>query len=191
MTLFDFIILAIFLISIVVGVIRGFIKEVLSIASWIVAGWLAYNYSVEAGEWLSQFISLGEGGLRTSVGFGALFVGTLFMFAIITYVLTKLLVRAPVKGVDRVLGLATGVVRAMAISAVLLVLLQAFEADDSPYWQDSKFIPHLLPTVGVVKNVFSKLWESDDPEEEIELKEELQNKLIEQGVEQLKNNAKT
>ncbi len=181
MTAFDLLLLAIFIISTVVGVMRGFVKEALSIVSWILAFWLGYSYCVEAGEWLAQFVSLGEGKLRNSAGFGLVFVGTLFVFAIISYAITKLIVRGPIKGVDRVLGIATGVVRAVAISAVLLVLMQALGMNTSKFWQDSKFVPHLMPAVEFTQQVLPKLWQSDEPLKEGELKD----KLIEEGVEQI------
>lgn len=187
MTAFDLVLLAIFIISTVVGVMRGFVKEALSIISWILAFWLGYTYCVQAGEWLAQFASLGEGQIRKSIGFGAVFVGTLFVFAIISYAITKLIVRGPIKGVDRVLGVATGFVRAIAISAVLLVLMQALGVNASAFWKDSKLVPHLMPAVEFTQQVLPKLWQSDEPLQDGELKD----KLIEKGVEQIKAGAST
>ena len=181
MTAFDLLLLAIFLISTVVGVMRGFVKEALSIISWIVAFWLGYTYCVEIGEWIAQYVSLGEGKIRNSAGFGVIFVVTLFAFALITYVITKLIVRGPIKGLDRVLGIATGVVRAVAISAVLLVLMQALGMNSSAFWKESKLVPHLMPAVEYAQSVLPKLWESDEPLKEGELKET----LIKKGVEQI------
>ena len=187
MTAFDFLLLAIFLISTVVGIMRGFVKEALSIVSWIAAFWIGYTYCVEAGEWLAQYVSLGEGRLRNSAGFGLLFVATLFTFAIITYVITKLVVRGPIKGVDRVLGIATGFIRAIAIAAVLLVLMQALGMNSSGFWKESKFVPHLMPAVEFAQKVLPKLWESEEPIKDGELKD----KLIEKGVEQITSGSST
>ncbi len=181
MTGFDLILLAIFAISTLVGVMRGFVKEALSIVSWVVAFWLAYTYCVQAGEWLAQFASLGEGKIRNTAGFALIFVAVVFVFAIISYAITKLIVRGPIKGVDRVLGIATGFVRAIAISAVLLVLMQALGMNTSAFWKDSKLIPHLMPAVEFAQKVLPNLWQSDEPLEDGELKE----KLIEKGVEQI------
>jgi len=187
MTAFDLLLLAIFVISTVVGVMRGFVKEALSIVSWIVAFWLGYTYCVEAGEFLAQYVSLGEGRLRNSAGFGLIFVVILFAFALITYVITKLIVRGPIKGVDRVLGIATGFVRAVAISAVLLVLMQALGMNSSAFWKESKAVPHLMPAVEFAQRVLPRLWESDEPLEDGELKD----KLIEKGVEQITSGTDT
>lgn len=185
MTAFDLVLLAIFIISTVVGVMRGFVKEALSIISWILAFWLGYTYCVEAGEWLAQFASLGEGKIRNTAGFALVFVGTMFVFAIVSYAITKLLVRGPIKGVDRVLGIATGIVRAIAISAVLMVLMQALGMNTSAFWKESKFVPHLMPAVEFAQKVLPKLWQSDEPLEDGELKEKLIEQGIEKGVEQL------
>jgi len=55
---FDWIIAAIFLVSILVGIMRGFIKESLSIISWIVAIWLAFTFCAHAGDFLNQYINI-------------------------------------------------------------------------------------------------------------------------------------
>ncbi|GAA6138421.1 CvpA family protein [Arenicella sp. 4NH20-0111] len=182
MTAFDLILLAIFIISTVVGVMRGFVKEALSIISWILAFWLGYTYCVQAGEWLAQFASLGEGRIRNSAGFALVFIGTLFVFALISYVVTKIVVRGPIKGVDRVLGIATGFVRAIAISAVMLVLMQALGMNSSAFWNESRLVPHLMPAVKFAQQVLPKLWQSDEPLKDGELKD----KLIDKGVEHIK-----
>jgi len=187
MTAFDLVLLAILIISTVVGVMRGFVKEALSIISWILAFWLGYTYCVEAGEWLAQFASLGEGRLRNSAGFGLIFITTLFVFAIISYAITKLIVRGPIKGVDRVLGVATGFVRGVAVAAVLLVLMQALGMNSSDFWKKSKFVPHFMPAVELAQKVLPKLWQSEEPLEDGELKD----KLIEKGVEQMTSGTST
>ena len=79
------------------------------------------------------------------------------------------------------LGIATGVVRAVAISAVLLVLMQALGMNSSAFWKESKLVPHLMPAVEYAQSVLPKLWESDEPLKEGELKET----LIKKGVEQI------
>ena len=66
---FDWIIAAIFLISILVGILRGFVKEILSLTSWILAFWLGNRFCHEAGEFLSGFINIPAEAFRIGAGF--------------------------------------------------------------------------------------------------------------------------
>ncbi|MFT6409099.1 MAG: membrane protein required for colicin V production, partial [Arenicella sp.] len=116
---FDWIIAAIFVVSILVGIFRGFIKESLSLISWILAIWLAFNYCGQAGEFIHQYINIPAPKFREWAGFALVFIATLFIFSVISYIITKIFVRGPIKGVDRVLGLGFGALRGAAIVVAL------------------------------------------------------------------------
>ncbi len=158
---FDWIIAAIFLVSIIVGLFRGFIKESLSITSWIVSIWLAFTFCAEAGEFLHQYIRIPTPKFREWAGFALVFIGALFVFAIISYTITKVFVRGPIKGVDRVLGLGFGAVRAAAIIVALLVVARGFGFDSSDWWQNSKYLSKFEPLMNYVEGLFPEKWQSD------------------------------
>jgi len=151
---FDWIIAAILLVSILVGVLRGFIKESLSLISWILAIWLAFHFCVEVGEFIHQTISIPSPKFREWVGFGAVFISTLFIFAIISYVITKVFVRGPIKGVDRILGIGFGGLRGVAIVVALLVVGRGFGMENTDWWRNSQHIPKFEPFVGAVDELF-------------------------------------
>lgn len=161
MTGIDWIFAAVFVVSVLVGIFRGFVKEVLSILSWIVAIWLAINFSAPAGEWIAQYINIPHQKFREWAGFAAIFIVTLFIFALITYVITKLVVRGPIKGLDRVLGMGTGAVRALAIMVVLLIVARGFNMQTQNWWLQSQFIPHLLPVVDFTERMLPEEWQGD------------------------------
>lgn len=179
---FDWIIAAIVLVSVLVGIFRGFIKESLSLISWILAIWLAFTFCVEAGEFLSQYIDIPNQKFRTWAGFALVFVGTLFLFAVISFVLAKLFVRGPIKGIDRVLGIGFGAVRGGAIVVAFLIVARGLGMTNSDWWQNSKYLPYFLPASHYVEGLFPQGWQSDN------LKDSgLGGKVLEQGIEQLSN----
>jgi len=133
---FDWVIAAILLVSVVVGVMRGFIKEALSLASWVVALWLGITFCHEAGDFIASYINIPADVFRVSAGFALIFIVTLFVFAIITFVITKLFVHGPIKGTDRVLGIAFGAVRAGAIVVAIILVTRGMGLDNSGWWQN-------------------------------------------------------
>jgi len=150
---FDWIIAAVLLVSILVGVFRGFIKESLSLISWILAIWLAFNFCSQAGEFLNQYINIPPQ-FREWAGFALVFISALFIFSIITYVITKIFVRGPIKGVDRVLGIGFGALRGVAIVVALLVVAKGFDLESSDWWQNSKHVDKFEPLIKVAEELF-------------------------------------
>lgn len=158
---FDWIIAAIFLVSILVGVFRGFIKEALSLTSWIVSIWLAFTFCAQAGEFISQSIyHIPTPKFREWAGFALIFIGSLFLFAVISYAITKIFVKGPIKGVDRVLGVGFGAVRAAAIIVALLVVARGFGLNTSDWWSNSQHIAKFEPMMGYVEGLFPEKWQS-------------------------------
>jgi len=139
---FDWIIAAIFLISVVIGVLRGFIREALSIVSWVVALWLAVTYCQPAGEFIATYVNIPADAFRTSAGFALVFVATLFLFSLISFILGKLLVKGAIKGTDRLLGLIFGAVRAAAIVIAVMLLTRGMGLEQSEWLKKSSLLPH-------------------------------------------------
>ena len=165
---FDLIIAGIFLVSVLVGIMRGFIKEALSVTSWIVAIWLGSTFCHEAGDFIAQYFNIPNITFRVWAGFTLIFVSTLFLFAFISYVITKLLVRGPIKSTDRVLGIASGAARAGLIVAALLMVVRGFGMEESDWWQNSKYLPIFLPIADYIEPmIFEQLPDSIDEESPI------------------------
>jgi membrane protein required for colicin V production len=151
---FDWIIAAILVVSILVGIFRGFIKESLSLISWILAIWLAFNFCSQAGEFIHQYINIPAPKFREWAGFALVFVATLFIFSVISYVISKIFVRGPIKGVDRVLGLGFGALRGAAIVVAVLVVARGFGMETSDWWQNSQHISKFEPFMKTVEELF-------------------------------------
>ena len=153
MTGVDIAILLITLISVVVGIMRGFIRESLSVVSWVVAIWLAITYCKEAGEYLSNYVSISTPALQVALGFASVFVICLLVFALVTFLIHKIIVQDAIKGTDRVLGVFFGVFRAVLIVAGLMVLGRGIDMPSSEWWQSSTLIAHLEPAADILQSL--------------------------------------
>ena len=82
MSLVDIVIIVIVIVSLLIGLFRGFIREILSLVSWIGALWLAYVYCTWAAAYLEPYVD--QPPLRIVLAFAAIFVVALITFSIIS-----------------------------------------------------------------------------------------------------------
>ncbi|RBP50973.1 CvpA family protein [Arenicella xantha] len=162
---FDWIIAAIFLVSIIVGLMRGFAKEALSIASWMVSIWLAFTFCTEAGEFINQYIRIPNPSFRDWAGFALIFIGGLIIFALISYAIVKLLIRGPIKGVDRILGLGFGAIRAAAIMVAVVIVGRGAALEEREWWKNSSQIGYFESMADSVEHLLPESWKAQTEEE--------------------------
>ena len=136
----DYIIICIIAFSIIVSLLRGFVREVLSLASWVVAFIVASQFYPSLAAYLTQIDSLY---IRNGTAIGILFVLTLIVGAIVNFVIAQLVDKTGLTGTDRVLGAAFGLLRGVLIVAAVLFFLDTFtNFEQTEWWKESKLIPH-------------------------------------------------
>ncbi|PJG82723.1 CvpA family protein [Caviibacterium pharyngocola] len=136
----DFIIIGIIAFSIIISLLRGFVREVMSLASWVVAFLVANQFYPYLANYLTQIESLY---IRNGAAIGILFVATLIVGAVVNYVIGQLVDKTGLSGTDRVLGACFGLLRGVLIVAALLFFVDTFtNFSQSDWWKESKLIPH-------------------------------------------------
>jgi membrane protein required for colicin V production len=139
----DYAILSIVGISALISILRGFVKEALSVLGWIVALWVSLTYCSEVATYLVDYISVAS--VRTAAGFLVLFTCCLLVAGIINFLAGKLVESTGLTGTDRMLGVIFGVVRGALIVCVLVLLAGFTEVPKDPWWAQSVFIKHFQP----------------------------------------------
>lgn len=136
----DYIIIAIIVFSILVSLLRGFVREVLSLASWIIAFFVASQFYPYLAAYLTQIESPY---LRNGTAIGLLFIATLIVGAIVNYIFGQLVDKTGLSGTDRVLGACFGFLRGVLIVAALLFFMDTFTSfSQTDWWKESKLVPH-------------------------------------------------
>jgi membrane protein required for colicin V production len=143
MNVADWAIFTITLISALVGVYRGFIRETLSLISWILAFWVAFSYAEPVSTHFAPYIESAQ--LQIVAAFTALFVVTLLLLSALSYLLYKLLLVSGIAGTDRVLGGLFGIARAVALISVALLLARLTTYPQETWWKQSLLIQQLHP----------------------------------------------
>lgn len=143
MNVADWVIVVVVVISTLISIKRGFVREALSLASWVAALIVAMVFFERLAVVLEPHITMP--GLRLIVAFGALFVATLIVGAAVNFLIGELVDLTGLTGTDRALGTVFGMVRGAILVLTLLILMQpVLRTDDYRWWRESALIPHFL-----------------------------------------------
>jgi membrane protein required for colicin V production len=152
----DYLILAVMLLSILIGLFRGFAREVLGIAGWVLAFWVAFTFTHWGSERLEHVISIPS--VRHAAAFGGLFLVTLLVSSIITWAIGRAVQDSALSSIDRTLGGGFGVLRGLLVIAALLLAAGSTEVRADPWWSQSVLIPHLEWTAETLRTVVPEHW---------------------------------
>lgn len=139
MTGIDYAFIAVIIISTLFSLLRGFIKEAISLGSWIVAMWVSVTFASS----LSGFMPAGieNPAFRLGLSFVALFVMTLILGVMVNILLGQIINRTGLSSVDRALGMVFGLLRGVLIVTVFVMLASLTAIQDQSIWQSSELVP--------------------------------------------------
>jgi len=142
----DYTILGVLALSILVGLWRGLVSEVLSLAGWIAAFWVAWTFGPLVAARFEHSISLPAA--RILLGYGLCFVVVLVVGALLRFIARRLLWSAGLSGLDRLLGMFFGFARGVLL-VTLVVFLASFTAlTREAGWQRSMLLPQFTGAAG-------------------------------------------
>jgi membrane protein required for colicin V production len=175
MTWPDYAILAVIAISILVGVLRGFIKEAFSLLVWAAAFVVAYHFGGDVADMMEDSVSLPSA--RMAMGFAGLFIAVLLVGGLLNYLLGRLVESTGLSGTDRLLGGVFGAARGLALVLLALLVAGLTPIPQDPWWQQSRTIARLMPLVDwadsyLPESVAEHLQFEPDAEPEEEAQEE-------------------
>ncbi len=134
----DITIICIILLSAVLSLFRGFVREVLSLVAWVVAFWAAMAFWGQVAVMLAPYIAIEFP--RMVLSFLAILVGVLLVFGIINFIVGRLMASTGLSGPDRMLGALFGMLRGAAIVTVLVVLAGLTPLPGDPSWAQSRML---------------------------------------------------
>jgi membrane protein required for colicin V production len=116
----DYTIIGLVFISSIIGLLRGFIKEAFSLIIWMLAIWTGLTFSREFSVFLEGFISYPSA--RIAAAFAILFIVTLILGALISYLLGELVKKTGLTGSDRFAGMIFGIARGLVVVSIVVML---------------------------------------------------------------------
>ncbi|MFT5643320.1 MAG: membrane protein required for colicin V production [Janthinobacterium sp.] len=135
MTLFDYIVLFVLISSVIIGTMRGLVKELLSLVGWIVAFVIANAYGAALAELLPEVIP--GVAVRLIIAFVALFIGVRMLMGLLTLAVDAIVTATGLSLADRGLGSVFGLARGMVIVLAGVILCGMTEIPQQTFWTDA------------------------------------------------------
>lgn len=145
----DYVLLAIVLVSTVVGLFRGIFREAMSLAVWILAVWVAGRYAVAVAPHLAGFVANAH--LQIWGARAALLIGVLLAGGIVSWLIATALHSTGLGGTDRIVGMVFGLARGAVLAGLAVITLELAGFNDEPWWRESKLIPYAAPVTNALR----------------------------------------
>lgn len=139
MTIFDYLVLLIIICSVIISTLRGVVREIISLAGWVVALIVANAYGDVLAQWLPDFIP-GEM-TRLIIGFIVLFIGVRLLMALVGRTIEELVEVSGLSAINRLLGCVFGMVRGIVIVLAVVLLCGMTSIPEQTFWQNAKLSP--------------------------------------------------
>jgi len=148
MTVVDVVIIFVVVLSALFSLLRGFVKEAISLASWILATWIGANFSSN----LAQMLPIESPAMAQASAFGMLFIMTLLIGSLINYSVAKFVKTTGLSSADKVLGVGFGFLRGLMIIVVFVVVGGMTPLPTMPWWQTSALLERFEGAAVVLKD---------------------------------------
>lgn len=136
----DLVILGVVVLSALVSLMRGFVKEALSLVVWIAAIWLAFTFCDSAAGLFQSWIGIPSA--RTILAFILIFLITLLIGGILSYLVGQLVARTGLSGTDRMVGIIFGAARGIVLVTAVVMLCGMTPFPRDRWWQESVLLPY-------------------------------------------------
>ncbi len=137
-------------ISAIVGILRGLVREALSLVAWVLAIWVSVHFSPMLAQLLEGQIE--QAMMRNIVSFLILFIGTLLTGSLISYIIRSGLKKIGLGFLDRLGGLLFGVLRGCGIIMILIYIIGLTPLKRETWWRKSTLIGPLEEMVAWMKS---------------------------------------
>ena len=136
-SLTDWLLLGVLFASMLVGLWRGLVYEVLSLAGWVAAFVVAQWLAGDVVGWLPMLQSAPES-VQYAAAFAVVFVATVFAAGLLSWLIKKLVETVGLRPVDRTLGGVFGLARGLVLLLALTVVLQLTGVARDAWWSSAQ-----------------------------------------------------
>ena len=135
----DWILASVLLMSTAISLRRGFVKEALSLLTWLVAFVVARLFAAQLSTLLADQVSVPS--IRLGIAFLILFVSTLMLGSVVSFLVGQLIRITGLSSTDRLLGMVFGFARGTLIVVIAVALLRLTPITGDPWYESSRLIP--------------------------------------------------
>ena len=152
MSVVDYFFLGLVLLSIGAGFVRGFFKEAISLAAWILATFLALKFGYLFSGFFDNYFASPV--LQLWSGRVTMFVLVLIAGILTNHLLNVLLDKSGLSTTDHFLGMIFGFVRGVLLAGLLVILGEGLALDEEPWWKESRVMPYFTNVTALMRDWF-------------------------------------
>ncbi|MGE5451773.1 MAG: CvpA family protein [Acidobacteriota bacterium] len=137
-TLIDLLVGVGLLLSMLVGLWRGFVMEVMSLLAWVVAYFLAHWFGAD----MAQHVPVGKSGspVNHAAGMVVVFVLAWLAWAMVAWAIGKVIRASVLSAADRALGAGFGLIRGVIVALVVCTVVDMTPLSTWDVWQSSRSV---------------------------------------------------
>jgi len=151
MNIADYLIIALIVTCAVVGLVRGFLRELIALVTWIVGLLVAWHVGGMLEPQLGG--ALAGPAVRPWAARATLLLGVLLLGAAVGTVIVHFVRLAIFGGVDRLLGFVVGMLRGVLLLGILVLFCQALGLDQERWWHRSMLLPYGESVAGLLRQM--------------------------------------
>jgi len=136
----DYLLIALTVISCVVGVLRGLLREVIALVTWVAAVWIAWHYAAVLEPRLGG--ALASEGVRTWAARSIIFLAVVLIGTCIGAIVGRVVRLSIFSATDRFFGGIFGFLRGLVMIGLFVMLCHALRLNGEPWWRGSTLIPY-------------------------------------------------
>lgn len=141
----DYAIMSVIALSAITGLVRGFIKEIVALGVWVIAGWMAFVYAKPVAAWLGTYVQ--DKSARVILAYVVIIVGTLIVGGLLNSMLSFIMHHSGLSGTDRLLGVGFGAVRGIFVVALIMVVIRLSALPEDEYRKHAMLYAYFTPAV--------------------------------------------
>lgn len=134
----DYGILGIIVLSAMIGLLRGFTREIFGLGTWVLAIAASVLFGSTLAEALQGLVSTPL--FRTGIAYGGLFLGGLLIGGILTALFVQRVRESQFSSADRTLGAGLGLIRGILVVGLVVLLARTSGMSEKPWWKQSVLI---------------------------------------------------
>ena len=140
MTVLDWIIVVALALSLLLGLMRGFVRELVSLAGWAIGILLALHFAADLG----RIVPLPESwhGVRTAIAAVVLVVVCVLVAGAVGWFARRMMIAAKLSGTDRMLGALFGAVRGVVVLLAMVWFAHSTDVTTGTWWRQSALLPY-------------------------------------------------
>lgn len=146
----DYLIIGVLTFSVILGMVRGFVRESIALLAWLGGLWLAWRYAPLVEPLLDGLVD--DPPVSTWVARAIIVVSVVIVGWMVAAALNYVLRHSSLSiMVDRLLGVLFGVLRGAVVVAVFVILGQTVQLDEASWWKRSRLVPYAAEFAGWIR----------------------------------------